>query len=93
MNTQAASTQQQSFSTLTLVLAGAGIALGALVINVPVLQPLHTTSYQDLQCESLARAHANRSHSMLDGAIARAATHQALQTCLKDPVAFRNQLR
>jgi len=93
MTTQAVSTPHQSFSVLTLAIAGAGFALGALVTNVSVHESHNAASYQDLQCDSLARTQANRSHSMLDGAIARAATQQALQTCLKDPVAFRNQLR
>jgi hypothetical protein len=94
MNTQTETTSFPNLSVLPLAIVGASIALLAnmAVVSVPETGN-KTMSYQELQCESLARTDASRSQSMLDSKAMREATDQALQLCLKDPVAFRNQLR
>lgn len=45
------------------------------------------------ECASLARAVANRAHSMLDGARFRATERQAYGVCVSDPAAFRRIVR
>jgi hypothetical protein len=51
------------------------------------------TDPESLECASLARAVANRNHSMMEGTAARATVNQAYQICMTDPAAFRRILR
>ncbi len=52
-----------------------------------------TANHESPECASLARIEVSRSHSLLEGAITRAAIHQSYLVCERDPAAFRRMVR
>ena len=89
---------QLSLNKQWVVLIAAGCTVASLSVwalsakNFPA-DIVMATAHESPECASLARAVANRNHSMMEGAAARATVNQAYQICMSDPAAFRRMLR